>query len=92
MKILNKKNITCNVVISVNIFQDFSTRSLNMSEETPGARVIVNADEEEENDENVLVQYQMRRTWESRYYKITFIQNKYGLYSGFFNERNVKVK
>jgi len=50
------------------IFQDFSTRSLKVSEESPIQmleRQIIE-DEETEEGENVIQLYQMRRTWESR--------------------------
>ena len=49
-------------------FQDFSTRSLKVSEESPIQmleRQIMD-DEETEEGENVIQLYQMRRTWESR--------------------------
>ena len=45
---------------SMFFLQDFATRSLNMSEETP----IQDADQTEP---DVNVQFQMRRTWESRF-------------------------
>lgn len=50
--------------------QDFATRSLDMSEESPIQmlqRMDIEEEEEEEgNDEEVLRQFQLRRTWESR--------------------------
>ena len=50
--------------------QDFATRSLNMSEESPiqmlRRRDLVEV-EEEETEEEELRQFQLRRTWESRY-------------------------
>lgn len=49
--------------------QDFATRSLDMSEESPIQmlqRMDIEEEEEEGNDEEVLRQFQLRRTWESR--------------------------
>lgn len=46
-------------------YQDFATRSLKMSEESPV--MTAQQDDEEEDDDQVLQRFQMRRTWESRY-------------------------
>jgi hypothetical protein len=50
----------CSYVCECVCFQDFATRSLQMSEESLAA---LQADDD--NDNNIQ-QYQMRRTWESR--------------------------
>ena len=49
------------------LIKDFATRSLNISEESPGmvGRGAANNDDDDDGD-NVLDLYQMRRTWESR--------------------------
>lgn len=48
----------------LNVFQDFATHSLEISETTPG---LSNDNEESDSDESDdLKQFQMRRTWESR--------------------------
>lgn len=51
------------------LLQDFSTRSLKVSEESPMQRQVMEVDDEEENEDGevVLQLYQMRRTWETRY-------------------------
>lgn len=47
-------------------YQDFATRSLDMSEESP--IMIAEQAHDEEDDDEVLQRFQMRRTWESRYF------------------------
>ena len=51
------------------LLQDFSTRSLKVSEESPMQRQVMEVEDEEENEDGevVLQLYQMRRTWETRY-------------------------
>ena len=51
-------------LLMLNVFQDFATHSLEISETTPG---LSNDNEESDSDESDdLKQFQMRRTWESR--------------------------
>ncbi|XP_061169263.1 E3 ubiquitin-protein ligase RNF213-like isoform X1 [Saccostrea echinata] len=51
----------------IQMSRDFATRSLNMSEESPIQMLqrMDTEEEEEENEEDVLRQFQLRRTWES---------------------------
>ncbi|XP_056014152.1 E3 ubiquitin-protein ligase rnf213-alpha-like isoform X2 [Ostrea edulis] len=52
----------------IQMSRDFATRSLDMSEESPIQmlqRMDIEEEEEEGNDEEVLRQFQLRRTWES---------------------------
>ncbi|XP_041350668.1 E3 ubiquitin-protein ligase rnf213-alpha-like [Gigantopelta aegis] len=49
----------------IQMSRDFATRSLNMSEETPEDEPEDLEDEPVEHEEDVLSQFQMRRTWES---------------------------
>ncbi|XP_062591685.1 E3 ubiquitin-protein ligase rnf213-alpha-like, partial [Saccostrea cucullata] len=50
----------------IQMSRDFATRSLNMSEESPIQMLQrMESEEEEENEEVVLRQFQLRRTWES---------------------------
>ena len=45
--------------------QDFATRSLDMTEETPGMEDMVAMDTDD--DDPQLNQFQMKRRWETRY-------------------------
>ncbi|XP_061169274.1 E3 ubiquitin-protein ligase rnf213-alpha-like [Saccostrea echinata] len=49
----------------IQMSRDFATRSLNMSEESPIQMLQRMDTEEEEDEEDVLHQFQLRRTWES---------------------------
>ncbi|XP_062615790.1 E3 ubiquitin-protein ligase RNF213-like, partial [Saccostrea cucullata] len=50
----------------IQMSRDFATRSLNMSEESPIQMLQrMESEEEEENEEVMLRQFQLRRTWES---------------------------
>ncbi|XP_053388233.1 E3 ubiquitin-protein ligase rnf213-alpha-like, partial [Mercenaria mercenaria] len=78
--------------------RDFSTRSLNISEETPGLRHHLAQQEQKmddvnnENDGNQaeLKQYQMRRTWESSPHPYLFFNSDRATFTflGFFIDRH----
>ena len=60
--------ISSNTSLNLLLIQDFSTRSLVVSEESPIQMLKrqVSKEEEETEDETVIQLYQMRRTWETR--------------------------
>jgi hypothetical protein len=60
--------ISSNTSLNLLLIQDFSTRSLVVSEESPIQMLKrqVSKEEEETKDDTVIQKYQMRRTWETR--------------------------
>ncbi|XP_052808603.1 E3 ubiquitin-protein ligase rnf213-alpha-like isoform X2 [Mya arenaria] len=71
----------------IQMSRDFSTRSLNMSEETPGMNIQDAMDTE---DEDQLQLYQMRRTWESSPHPYLFFNSDRFTFTflGFYIDRN----
>ncbi|WAR07205.1 R213A-like protein [Mya arenaria] len=71
----------------IQMSRDFSTRSLNMSEETPGMNIQDAMDTE---DEDQLELYQMRRTWESSPHPYLFFNSDRFTFTflGFYIDRN----
>ncbi|WAR07210.1 RN213-like protein, partial [Mya arenaria] len=71
----------------IQMSRDFSTRSLNISEETPGMNIQDAMDTE---DEDQLELYQMRRTWESSPHPYLFFNSDRFTFTflGFYIDRN----
>ncbi|XP_052808691.1 E3 ubiquitin-protein ligase rnf213-alpha-like isoform X2 [Mya arenaria] len=71
----------------IQMSRDFSTRSLNMSEESPG---MIHQGAMETEDEDQLELYQMRRTWESSPHPYLFFNSDRFTFTflGFYIDRN----